>query len=104
MIEFFGTLNYASSVASSDVSTHLPYIGSCFIRTVVNLVQCAPSVANIPFEWKGISLTIHGFPSANVGSTGPTNLIDTAVKQCSQISSAIDTRYKVLSRQNELLP
>jgi hypothetical protein len=40
----------------------------------------------------------------NVGSTGRTNLIDTGVKQCSQISSAVDILYQVVSHQNDSLP
>jgi hypothetical protein len=103
LIEYFGTLKHTTPEASA-VSTHLPYIRSRFISTVLNLAQCAPPAADIPSGWKGISLTIYCFSSVKVGSTGRTNQVDTSVKQCSQISSAINTQYKVVSRQNELLP
>jgi hypothetical protein len=104
LIEYFGTLKYTTPAASA-VSTHLPYIRSRFISTVLNPVQCAlPSAGNIPFGWKGISLTIYCFPSVQVGSTGRTNQFDTGVKQCPQISSPINALYKVVSHQNESLP
>jgi hypothetical protein len=102
-IEYFGTLIYTTPTAS-NVSTRLPYIRTRLISAVLNLLQCAPSTANIPSQWKGISLTIYCFPSLKVGSTERTNQVDKGVKQCSQISSPINTLYKVVSHQNEPLP
>jgi ABC-type molybdate transport system permease subunit len=65
-----------------------------FRRTV--MLQCASQsvTADILFGWKGISLTIYCFPFMKAGNAGQTNQVGTGVKQCSQITSLINTLEK----------